>query len=391
MKFCHCKKSWWCLSSPNVTEVHFIELLRDKVPLIDVRAPVEFQQGHLPGAVNLPILNDEERALIGTIYKQQGSAAAVAKGFELISGDIKKSRVSQWQSFVEAHPSAVLYCFRGGKRSQITQQWLRDIGIDRPLIVGGYKRARQFLMEQIEQFSAAREMLVLSGPTGSGKTELIKKVHTFFPTVDLEGLARHRGSAFGATEFPQPTQINFENQLATELLQLSSQFPLSSGVLVEDESRLIGRLSIPESFFLKLRSSKVLWLDEPLENRVTNIFKDYIMNSPIGRAVDGGLRCKEESDILREEALRVFAKFKHSLNSIRKKLGGLRAQEVLADIEQAEMAFLNHLQTESNKVWIEKLLRYYYDPMYLSSLERRQVTVQFKGSGDSTFEYLKSL
>lgn len=361
------------------------------MPLIDVRAPVEFQQGHLPGAVNLPILNDEERALIGTIYKQQGSEAAVAKGFELISGDVKASRVAQWQSFVAANPSVVLYCFRGGKRSQITQQWLREMGIDRPLIVGGYKRARQFLMEQIEQFSSGHELLVLSGPTGSGKTELIKQVESFFPTIDLEGLARHRGSAFGATESPQPTQINFENQLATQLIQTAHQFSSSSRILVEDESRLIGRLSIPESFFLKLRSSKVLWLDEPLDKRIFNIFNDYIVKSAIGRAVENIPRCAEESDILRGEALQVFAKFKSSLNSIRKKLGGLRTQEVLADLERAEMDFLNHLQIESNKVWIEKLLRYYYDPMYLGSLERRQVTLQFKGSLSSTLDYLKSL
>lgn len=379
------------MSPANITEVDFVDLFCNRIPLIDVRAPIEFQQGHLPGAVNIPILNNEERALIGTIYKEQGSAAAVAKGFEIISGALKESRVSQWRSFIQEHPSAVLYCFRGGKRSQITQQWLRDIGIHRPLVVGGYKRARQFLMEQIERSSARYEMLVLSGPTGSGKTELIKNVQHCFPSVDLEGLARHRGSAFGSMGVPQPTQVNFENQLATELLQLQVQFPCVPKVLVEDESRLIGRISIPESFFLKLRSSEVLWLDEPLETRVDHIFQDYIIQSPIGRAVDMVPRCAEESGILQTEALGVFAKFKNSLNSIGKKLGGLRTQEVLADIDKAELDFLNHLQIDPNKVWIEKLLRYYYDPMYLASLERRQVKIKFKGSSQAMSDYLKSL
>lgn len=379
------------MSNANIEFENLKKLFLDETPLIDVRAPVEFQQGHLPGAVNLPILNDEERALIGTIYKQQGQAVAVAKGFELVSGAIKAERLNKWISFIEDHPEAVLYCFRGGKRSQITQQWLREAGVDRALIVGGYKRVRQFLMDEVSRFARGAPFLVLSGPTGSGKTAFIKSIQDKYPTLDLEGLAKHRGSAFGSLDVPQPSQVNFENQLAVSLLRTEQHYPRGPGILVEDESRLIGRVSVPELFFEGLRSSEVLWLDEPMEVRIENIFKDYILDSALGLAYRGSSRCGEESDILRGEALQVFAKYKKSLLAIQRKLGGLRTQEVMADIEKAEMNFLNHEEIHSNKVWIEKLLKYYYDPLYLGSLDRRQVRVAFKGPTSAALGYLKSL
>lgn len=377
--------------SSNIEIDNFKKLFLEKTPLIDVRAPVEFQQGHLPGAVNLPILNDEERALIGTLYKQKGQAAAVAKGFELISGSVKEARLEAWKSFIAQNPETVLYCFRGGKRSQITQQWLREAGIYRPLIVGGYKRVRQFFLDELERISTESEFLIVSGPTGSGKTEFIKKAQSFYPAIDLEGLAHHRGSAFGGMETAQPSQINFENHLALQFLRRERFYSPALKTLLEDESRLIGRVSIPDNVFGTLRSSAVIWLEEPLEVRVANIFKDYILETAVGMAVAAVPRCAEESDILRGEALKVFAKYKKSLLAIQRKLGGLRTQEVMADLEKAEADFLSAQVLESNKVWIEKLLSYYYDPLYLGSLERRQVNVAFKGSTVEAMAYLENL
>lgn len=375
----------------NIDLEHFKKIFLEDTPLIDVRAPVEFLQGSLPGAVNLPILNDEERALIGTIYKQQGQEAAILHGHELVSGKIKEERLEKWRAFILAHPRTVLYCFRGGKRSHITQQWLNEAGIERPLIIGGYKRVRQYLMEGIEQFSQGQELLVLSGPTGSGKTQLIKAVQSSYPTIDLEGLAKHRGSAFGSTDTPQPSQIDFENQLAVQLMKLESAVQKGHKILVEDESRLIGRAHLPTVFFECLRRSQVIWLEEPLEVRVENIFKDYIIDSAVGLAVTSAFKCEEEANILRSEALRVFAKYKKSLLAIQRKLGGLRTQEVMVDLEKAEADFLSKNEIKSNQVWIEKLLKYYYDPLYLGSLERRQVNVFFKGSSLEAQAYLKNL
>lgn len=364
----------------NIKSEDFKKIFLSNTPLVDVRAPVEFAQGSLPGAVNLPILNDEERSLIGTTYKKMGQEEAVRLGYQIVSGSVKEERVARWSQFITKNPHAVLYCFRGGKRSQITQQWLKEVGIERPLIVGGYKAARQYLMETIEEFSTQKELLILSGPTGSGKTTLISEVNDFYPSLDLESLARHRGSAFGAWSIPQPSQIDFENHLAFHLLRLDN----SSGkrLLVEDESRLIGKSCLPESFFCRMRSSEVIWLDEPLSVRVDNIFKDYILDTPIVNSADDGGQ---------QPALQIFENYKKALMAISKKLGGLRTQEVMNDLETARLDFLNKNEIQANKIWIEKLLKYYYDPLYLKSLEQRQVKVLLRGPKKSVVDFLKSL
>lgn len=345
-----------------------------KTAFIDVRAPVEFTQGHLPGATNLPILNDEERALIGTTYKKQGRDLAIELGYNLVSGDIKNLRVQKWLEFVSQNPEAVIYCFRGGLRSQITQKWLREAGVVRPLIKGGYKQVRNFLIEEIKKFSESNSLLLLSGKTGSGKTKFLNEVNTFYPTLDLEALAQHRGSAFGAKNIEQPTQINFENQIAVALLGLKS---LQKSLLIEDESKLIGSRALPKVFFEKMRLSPVVWIEENLENRVNNVFQDYILDAMLGSKS--------------EEVQDVFLKYKASIYKISKKLGGLRAQEILNLMKASEAQFLDSKNLECNKLWIEKLLVYYYDPLYLDSINRRKVRYAFKGNQAECLNYLKSL
>lgn len=366
---------------------------------MDVRAPVEFGQGSLPGALNFPILNDEERAVIGTTYKQKGQEEAVRLGFQIISGSVREDRIVQWSRYISENPNSVLYCFRGGKRSQITQQWLKEAGIERPLIVGGYKAARQFLMNIIDEFSSQNELLLVSGPTGSGKTQLLKEVNDFYPSLDLEAVAHHRGSAFGAWPIPQPTQIDFENRLAVHLLKLEERLKTTGGaddllavskrlrIVVEDESRLIGKNCLPESFFKQMRSSEVIWLDEPLAIRVENVFKDYVLDTSIGDF------CQQSgaAEKLREQALQLFENYKKALQAISRKLGGLRAQEVLVDLEKARLDFIEKNEIQSNKVWIEKLLKYYYDPLYLKSLEQRQVRILYKGPKAEVIDYLRTL
>lgn len=381
------------MRNPDISINNLTALFIADTPLIDVRAPVEFTQGSLPGAINLPILNDEERALVGTTYKQQGSEAAIKLGYEMVSGSVKQNRLQQWLDFIHQHPQAILYCFRGGKRSQITQQWLRDTGIDSPLITGGYKRARQFLISTIDRFSEYRKLLVITGPTGSGKTRLIHDISNSHPVLDIEALARHRGSAFGGISVPQPSQIDFENHLAVNLLKLE-QNNLSEPVIVEDESRHTGKVYLPDSFFHHLRNSEIIWVDEPLATRVDNIFEDYILTTPIGQAqrirqaIPPLASAVETREILRQQARQLFDKYAGALQAISKKLGGDRFQEVSEDLENARSDFENKNEIQSNKIWIEKLVRYYYDPLYLGSLQRRRVNPCFKGSRQAVMDHL---
>jgi len=358
----------------NISATALTELFLKDTPLIDVRAPIEFQAGSLPGAVNLPIMNNEERAMVGTTYKTAGREKAMAQGHELVSGEIKESRVQLWSEQIRKQPETVIYCFRGGLRSQITQRWLAESGIKRPLIEGGYKKARQFLREEIDNFAKQKTLLVLSGPTGSAKTNLLKKSQGYYPGVDLEGLASHRGSAFGAMATPQPSQIDFENALAVKLIKLSS----TNNILVEDESRLIGRCAIPESFFLKMREAEILYVEEAFEQRVENIFQDYILETAIGKG-DAN------------KASAQFADYRKAITQISKKLGGSRAQELLQDLAYAETDFLgNSKHLEYNKVWISKLLNYYYDPLYANSLERRSPKIVLRGNSATILDYLQS-
>ncbi len=383
------------LHNPNIGIDDLIALFSADTPLIDVRAPIEFAQGSLPGSINLPILNDEERARVGTTYKLQGSDAAVRLGYDMISGAVKQNRLQQWLDFVNNNPHTVLYCFRGGKRSQITQQWLREAGIERPLITGGYKMARRFLISTIDHFSDRHTLLVVTGPTGSGKTRLLQAIGASHPVLDIEAIARHRGSAFGGLPVPQPTQIDFENRLAISLLKLQHT-NRSKSVVVEDESRHIGKVYLPASFFTPMRSSEIVWVDEPFATRIDNIFKDYIIDSAIGQA-QSAHQIQQSSvantvnmEILYNQALQLFEKYRQALTMISKKLGGQRYQEISVDLEHAQSEWMHRNDIQSNRIWIEKLVKYYYDPLYLDSLQRRQVNPCFRGSGQEVVSYLQS-
>jgi tRNA 2-selenouridine synthase len=362
----------------NISATSFAEIFLKDTPIIDVRAPVEFAQGSLPGAVNLPIMNNDERAAVGTTYKQTGREQAMALGHELVSGEVREERLQKWADHIKQHPEAVIYCFRGGLRSQITQRWLAERGVHRPLIMGGYKAVRHFLREQIDTFSQQNNLLILSGPTGSAKTHLLKQSQNSYPNLDLEGLARHRGSAFGSYAVAQPSQIDFENAIAVKLLKVAPH--LASGkILIEDESRLIGRCAVPESLFFKMRESELIYLEESFEQRVENIFQDYVQQTAIG---EGSL----------EKGCSQFADYKNAISQISRKLGGARAQELLQDLSNSENDFLKDSKTlESNKIWISKLLTYYYDPIYANSLAKRSPKILMRGNAAAVLEYLQAL
>lgn len=354
--------------------------------LIDVRAPVEFAIGTLPGAENFPIMNDEERAAVGTVYKKKGSEAAKALGYSLVSGEVKSSRVQAWQKYIQQNPETIIFCFRGGLRSQITQAWLAEAGTERTIVEGGYKAVRQLILERVHELSMRTDFFTLSGMTGSGKTRLLDQPEFQNISLNLEKIAKHRGSAFGNYEKQaQPSQVNFENSLALQWDSLFNSFTdfCSSGesslenfrLVIEDESRMVGRCALPEELFSRFRASPVVLIEENLESRTEETFRDYILEGAIG---------KNEPAF----AEMMFERYIQSVKNIEKKLGGLRAKEVLADLSFSKSSWLEHREIDSNKIWISKLLQWYYDPLYLSSRDKRKPHIMFKGSRAEVQEFL---
>lgn len=356
-----------------IQDSEYKKLLIHQNPVIDVRAPIEFNQGAFPGAINRPILDDSERDLIGKVYKQKGNSAAVQLGYELVSGDNKSQKVQSWVNAIQEKPNVVVTCFRGGQRSQISQKWMSDAGYDIPRFEKGYKHFRQWSIEQLVDFSTHHQFRIVSGTTGSGKTKLLKKIRGQYPVVDLEGLANHKGSAFGKEMTGQPSQADFENRLLQDIFIQQSQFDKS--ILFEDESRMIGSRHLTESFFKKLRLSPLILMTTPLQERIENIFFDYVTNTHIVLGT-------------KEDAVAQFRKYKDNTVQITKRLGGLRASEVISDIEKSEKDFLENNGLQFNKSWIEKLLVWYYDPLYTSSLGNRNPVIEFKGSETEIINYL---
>lgn len=340
-------------------------LFLEDVPLFDVRAPIEFAKGSVPLAVNLPLMTDSEREAIGIAYKEEGQDAAIAKGHGLVCGDAKAQRVASWSDFAHQHPDGYLFCMRGGLRSQISQQWMVEAGSPYPLIKGGYKALRRFLIEETERLVQHLPLTIVAGRTGSGKTDFLQVVEN---AVDLEDMANHRGSSFGRRPGDQPTQINFENTLAVRLLKQEAR--RSQLVFIEDEGRRIGGLEVPLILAEQMANAPVVIIEEPLAARAEIIHRDYIVKLS-----------NEYADAFGEEGHRKYAEFmREALHRIRKRLGGVRYSEVGALLDRALEAQGRYGNTDRHFTWIELLLRDYYDPMYEYQMANNTRSVLFSGS-----------
>ena len=338
----------------------YAHILRESRPLIDVRAPAEFRRGALPGAVNLPLLTDDERDAVGKIYKAAGRDAAIALGHGLVADDTKASRVTAWRDFALRHPDALITCWRGGLRSEIAQAWLAAAGIDLPRVAGGFKALRHFCLDTIEESATTRRFVLVGGRTGSGKTRVVQAAPTH---VDLEGLANHRGSAFGGLPTPQPPPATFENRLAVALLRLSPGGP----VVVEDESRTIGRLAVPAALHNAMQRAPIVLLDVDDSDRVDNIYREYVV-----------------------EANDPEPHLTTALSRIERRLGGVRHRELAALMDTAFRADASR-RGEAHRLWIRRLLAYYYDPMYDYQLAGKKDRVVMRGSPPEVAAYLESL
>lgn len=328
--------------------------------MLDVRSPGEYQHAHIPGAVSLPLFTDEERAVVGTAYKQNSRQAAIKIGLDYFGpkmrkmvDEVEKLAVERWPLTEEMGNNkqqktinVFVYCWRGGMRSGAVSWLLNLYGFNVTVLAGGYKAYRNWVL-QTNAFPYS--LRLIGGYTGSGKTSLLKALKQRGElVVDLEDLAKHKGSAFGNIGMPlQPSQEMFENLLSMELQKASSRWQTASKeessltthhspftIWLEDESQRIGHINIPPAFWQNMRSSPVYFFDIPFEERLQNLVQEY------------GSLPKE----------RMIA----AIQRISKRLGGLETKNAIQYLE------------EGNTSECFRILLRYYDKQYQKGLHNRE-------------------
>lgn len=304
--------------------------LSSRYPVIDVRSPSEFIQGHIPGARNIPLFSDAERKKVGTTYKQVNREAAMYVGLEFVGKKLVEL-AKAGEKHAGKEKTLLVHCWRGGMRSSSMAWLFGTMGLDCLLLEGGYKGYRRFVREVLE---TERELVVLGGRTGSGKTQILQCLAgENEQVVDLEGLARHKGSAFGAIgEPPQPTTEQFENDLSSVLLSLE----LGRRTWIEDESRNVGRCVVPGELYQQMKSGRLLFLDISREERARHLVDLYA-------GVDN-------------------AALESAIGKISRKLGGDRASEALEAIKKEDFLAAAMITLQ------------YYDKAYMFSLKKNHRT-----------------
>ena len=318
--------------------------LRQQLPVVDVRSQGEYAEGHIQNAINLPVLNNEERVAVGTDYKQKGQKEAIKTGFRLVGPRLEG--IVQEAERISSGKELLVHCWRGGMRSNNFCQFVGMAGVKTRSLTGGYKAYRQMALDS---FKKNFQLILLTGCTGSGKSEVLRALKDQGAQIlDLEKLASHKGSAFGHLLMdPQPTTEQFQNDLFEEILKLD----LSKPIWVEDESIAIGRIFLPNDFWQTMMKSPLVKMEVSREVRVQRLVKEY-----------GGAD--------KDEFLSIMGK-------ITKKLGGQHYNAAKEKLQQGDMAST-----------IDILLNY-YDKAYLSSIDKRREKVmkvfEWDGMGTKAF------
>jgi tRNA 2-selenouridine synthase len=245
---------------------------KDFDAVIDARTPSEYALDHIPGAVSAPVLDDAQRAEVGTLYKQVSPFEAKKLGAALIAQNVAHHIEQMFRGKDKAWRPLV-YCWRGGKRSGAMAHILREVGWDASTLAGGYRAYRRWVVDELATLPSQLEFIVVHGPTGSGKSRFLAALAKAGAQVlDLEGLAAHRGSVLGSLpNAPQPSQKWFESQLLAEL----EQFGRSRPVYVEAESKKIGQIQVPEALMARMRGSRCITLDTDAATRVSLLLDEY--------------------------------------------------------------------------------------------------------------------
>ncbi len=308
-----------------------LKKLRTQMPVFDVRTPAEYHKGHIPGAINLPLFSNEERAVIGTLYKQQGKETAVEKGLELVGPKLSALVAKAKAEAIDKR--VALHCWRGGMRSSSVAWLFETAGLEATVLEGGYKAYRRMVLDSFE--NQKFRFVVLGGRTGSGKTMILHALrHLDQQVVDLEGLANHRGSAFGAIgQQPQPTTEHFENKLHDALSQLNPR----QITWIENESRSIGRVYLPTGFWKQKIHAPLINIEIPSDERIKILLDMY------------DIAGKKEA--LREAFVR-----------IRKRLGGQHVKAALEALDRDDLAAAARIALR------------YYDKTYQYGLETSQAS-----------------
>lgn len=301
-------------------------------PVIDVRSPAEFAQAHIPGAHSIPLFSNEERAEVGTIYKQAGKDAATLRGLQLVGP--KMAGFAKQARQLAKEKTVLVHCWRGGMRSRSMAWLFETAGLHAYTLEGGYKAYRRYIRQQLGQ---PAPLIILGGLTGSGKTRVLHALRALGEQIiDLEALAHHKGSAFGAIgETAQPTNEAFENQLAHQWMQQNRQ----QRIWLEDESFKIGKVNIPKPLYDQMRAAPVIRLDVGLSHRIQELVQEYAAVNDTAIA--------------------------EALHKIGKRLGG-----------QHEKAALQALATKDYETVAREALRY-YDKSYQHGLSRRSPETVF--------------
>jgi len=334
--------------------------------LLDVRAPTEVAAGALPFAALQPILTDDERRQVGIRYREAGQAEAVKLGYALTEATMPE-RVAAWREVAAAGPTALM-CWRGGLRSQLAGEFIgtHSGGEQVTRVAGGYKAVRNYLLEQLEPTLARYDTFVVGGLTGSGKTALLERLKGVrnLRVLDLEHEARHRGSAFGRLAEPQPAQATFENSVAAQLLLGREKL-----LVLEDESRAIGRIDLPDVLFQAVQENPLVLVETPLAERVRRIHQDYVLS------LSASLGVAETRAYLSASLIR-----------LRKRLSGGVTDAALRVLEGAEAS--GWQDPDAHEGWITPLLERYYDPLYRKGIAKSARPVAFSGDLEACYTWL---